>query len=256
MTTRRTKVAVLLLAAFTALPACTVPEGISPGETEPEIEEQALPAECTELGATINGHACQHGSSGPFASVTADDNASFAGATPKLDAIHTYYTVDFEDTTAPYVGTVKFTPDNTDDHAIYVKPNVTIVVKDKNGTTLTAALSGTVSGCSYLSSYKVYALSTSTSVAPYRITFTSASSASINALLEEISPMRERWYKDQDGDTWGLPSPNKLTACTPPAGYTVKRGGDCNDLNASINPTATETAGDGIDSNCNGNDNN
>ena len=44
-------------------------------------------------------------------------------------------------------------------------------------------------------------------------------------------------YVDNDGD-----------------GVTV-RDGDCADDDAAINPNATETAGDGIDSNCDGDDN-
>jgi hypothetical protein len=36
-------------------------------------------------------------------------------------------------------------------------------------------------------------------------------------------------------------------------GWTV-RAGDCDDADASVHPEAAETAGDGIDSNCDGND--
>jgi hypothetical protein len=36
-------------------------------------------------------------------------------------------------------------------------------------------------------------------------------------------------------------------------GYTVADG-DCDDTNADIHPGATETPGDGVDSNCDGND--
>lgn len=255
----RRRAAALAAIVGLAAPGCgAADEGAAEGAVDDEgaVEsiEQALPSGCTALGDTINTHACQHGALGPYASVTADDNASFAGDTPKLDGIHTYYTVSFEDATAPHVGTVKFTPANTDDHVIYVKPGVTVTVKNKSGAAVSSVLSGTVSGCSYLTDYHVFPLSTSTTLAPYRITFQSASAAPIYTALEEVLPMRERWYQDGDGDTWGAPSPSVLTACVPPSGYGVKRGGDCNDGNASVYPGATETPGDGVDSNCNGND--
>ncbi|WP_394826035.1 putative metal-binding motif-containing protein [Pendulispora albinea] len=218
---------------------------------EPGVGAQTLPQGCTALGDGINDHSCQHGALGPFANVTASASPTFPGATPKFDAVHTYYTVTFEDASAPCVGTAKFTPSTTDDYAIYVRPGATITVKDKTGQTVSSQLDGALS-CAYLTNYGVFALSTSG--APYTITLESAQASSVNVLLEEISPQRRRWYKDQDGDTFGAPTPSVLTACVPPAGYTVNRGGDCNDGNAAINPAATETPGDGIDSNCNGSD--
>lgn len=44
------------------------------------------------------------------------------------------------------------------------------------------------------------------------------------------------WYTDNDGD-----------------GYT-EEGGDCDDSNVAIHPGATDAPGDGVDSNCDGND--
>ena len=60
------------------------------------------------------------------------------------------------------------------------------------------------------------------------------------------------YFADSDNDGFG--SPNITTAsCTQPEGYAVT-GTDCDDTDANRHPNATETAGDGIDSNCNGND--
>jgi hypothetical protein len=238
----------LLLAAACACSAAGeggLDEGIA------ELEEP-LVTNCAsgKLGPAVNAHTCQHGSLGPFVNVTATISP---GSAPAFDGIHKYFTVDFEDTTSTYVGYVNFTPDNDDDHAVYFHPSVTVTVKDAGGTTVSHQLSQTVSTCStYLTGYRVFNLTASG--APYSIKFESTSST-IYAALEEITPYRERWYQDADSDTWGKPSPSTLTACEPPAGYTVKRGGDCNDTNTSINPTASETPGDGIDSNCNGSDN-
>ena len=56
------------------------------------------------------------------------------------------------------------------------------------------------------------------------------------------------WYRDQDGDGFG--SYNDTTfACVQPDGYTTQ-GGDCNDLEATVNANATEIC-DGLDNNCN-----
>jgi hypothetical protein len=62
------------------------------------------------------------------------------------------------------------------------------------------------------------------------------------------------YYADLDQDGFGDPN-NSITTCspTPPPGY-VDNNLDCFDLSADINPNAQETPCDGIDFNCNGND--
>lgn len=57
------------------------------------------------------------------------------------------------------------------------------------------------------------------------------------------------YYPDLDGDTFGDESkPTK--ACTALSGF-ITTGGDCDDAQATINPSATEVC-DGIDNDCNG----
>jgi hypothetical protein len=215
--------------------------------------ESGLVAGCTALGTTMNSHTCQHGLLGPFKNETASSNPNFAAADPKIEAIHEYTTVTLPSVGGGnYAGTVKFTPVSSDDHAIYVKPSLTISVRDKNGAAVSSLLTNTIAGCSYLTSYKVFYLSAS--LAPFKIDL-AATTSSIKLLLEEVSPFAEYWYKDVDLDTWGNPSTQFQTPCVPPAGWTVKRGLDCNDSNAAIKPGAVETPNDGIDSNCNGQDN-
>jgi Putative metal-binding motif len=57
------------------------------------------------------------------------------------------------------------------------------------------------------------------------------------------------WYMDNDADTYG-DNATQMTGCAAPQG-SAARGGDCDDNNAAVNPTALEAA-DGIDNNCNG----
>ena len=63
------------------------------------------------------------------------------------------------------------------------------------------------------------------------------------------------WYKDTDND--GYSDNTTLTQCERPSGYKLaseltSTSGDCNDDAPTINPSAQEVCGDGIDNNCNG----
>ncbi len=59
------------------------------------------------------------------------------------------------------------------------------------------------------------------------------------------------WYRDADGDNYGLTASTTYT-CDLPSGYTSV-GGDCNDSSSSISPAATEICDSGnVDENCNG----
>ncbi|MFN0176036.1 MAG: T9SS type A sorting domain-containing protein [Saprospiraceae bacterium] len=58
------------------------------------------------------------------------------------------------------------------------------------------------------------------------------------------------YYADTDGDGYGNATLS-VFACSPPTNY-VANNADCNDMNAAINPVATEICNNGIDDNCNG----
>jgi hypothetical protein len=58
------------------------------------------------------------------------------------------------------------------------------------------------------------------------------------------------WYADADGDTFGDPDVTQ-PSCDPPTGY-VDDYTDCDDCDASVNPAAEDSYGDGIDQDCDG----
>lgn len=62
----------------------------------------------------------------------------------------------------------------------------------------------------------------------------------------------EVYYLDEDNDGFGRDSVS-VEACGPPQNYVVQ-GGDCDDLNADINPDAVEIADNNIDEDCDGED--
>ncbi len=59
------------------------------------------------------------------------------------------------------------------------------------------------------------------------------------------------YYHDADGDTYGNAT-NNGCYCSPSGAYDTLDSTDCNDFSSTINPGATEIAGDGIDQNCDG----
>jgi hypothetical protein len=58
-----------------------------------------------------------------------------------------------------------------------------------------------------------------------------------SGVISDMYGVPDTGYVDDDGD-----------------GYAV-RDGDCDDNSAAVNPGALETTGDGVDSNCDGDDN-
>ena len=58
------------------------------------------------------------------------------------------------------------------------------------------------------------------------------------------------WYEDFDGDGYGNYATEVVT-CSPPAGW-IAVAGDCDDTDATIYPTAGDTATDNVDSDCDG----
>ncbi len=60
------------------------------------------------------------------------------------------------------------------------------------------------------------------------------------------------WYRDDDGDGYGLDDVS-YTSCQRPPGFATT-GGDCDDTRADIHPGATERWYDGVDQNCDGKD--
>jgi hypothetical protein len=67
-----------------------------------------------------------------------------------------------------------------------------------------------------------------------------------------VIPDHFTYYADADGDGFGLSSDTVVTCDSlAPSGYTAVAG-DCNDSNASINPSASEICNNGVDDDCDG----
>ncbi len=60
------------------------------------------------------------------------------------------------------------------------------------------------------------------------------------------------WYADTDNDGFGNAA-SSIVSCTTPVGY-VLTSNDCDDTAVSINPSATEVCGNGVDEDCSGSD--
>ena len=60
------------------------------------------------------------------------------------------------------------------------------------------------------------------------------------------------WFVDEDGDGYGNPADTLLLiGCNRPEGYVLDNT-DCDDTDENIHPGAAETPNDGVDSDCNG----
>ena len=64
--------------------------------------------------------------------------------------------------------------------------------------------------------------------------------------------LAQDWYADADGDGYGDPD-TAAQGCEQPSGM-IAQGDDCDDTSNAVYPGAAETAGDGIDSDCDGAD--
>ena len=70
-----------------------------------------------------------------------------------------------------------------------------------------------------------------------------------SAINEDSAVDAKTWYRDADGDTFGVSSTTK--ACLKPAGY-ADNATDCDDADAFTFPGATEVVADGKDQSCDG----
>ncbi len=70
-----------------------------------------------------------------------------------------------------------------------------------------------------------------------------------NGQVDEGAPACSDFFKDVDGDGYGLNN-DKKCLCEPSGSYTANAGGDCSDNDANVHPGATEVC-NGKDDNCN-----
>lgn len=229
-----------------------------------------------QLNSGFMTHTCNHALMGPWygtrAATTSTATSPWFGRTASDTTTgdplptagesgypHIYYTVTLPSIGGGlYEGKMKFKTGSVygaGDYAIVwkdvtgitVKQGATTINRDSNITANPGVMS-----CTGFTGYNVYPLTASVTT-QYDITITSNVS-SVKILFERMADHRRRLYKDIDGDGWGLSADSLLSECVPTAPYTATSGSDCNDANASINPVAPETCGDGKDSNCNGNE--
>jgi Putative metal-binding motif len=249
--------------------------------TEEAAGEASQPvlSPCTsgQLNSGFMTHTCNHALYGPWygtraASTTtppwfgvATGDTTTNAMTDPLPANtdsgspHFYYTVTLPSAGGGvYSGKMKFKTGSTHgagDYAI-IWNNVTSILVKQGATTINrdSAITANpgVMSCSGFTGYNVYPLTASTST-QYDITLT-ANTPTVNISFERVADHRKRLYQDLDGDGWGNTGVSVLSACAPWAAYPATQGADCNESNASIYPTASETCSDGIDSNCNGSD--
>lgn len=216
-------------------------------EEEQDTSEQqaSLEAGCTALSSSITSHSCAHSNTAAdHLSVTA--TSGLTGSTPSINTAHKQYDVTLP---AGATGTVKFRPATAGSWAFFRTQGNTLTVKN-GATTLSPALTHTVSvsGCG-LVTVTVYDLASTTT--DYQVDLGTASGNLVGVVTERVEDYAVRYYQDLDNDTWGNTSVSVLTACVPPSGYITRRF-DCNDTDASINPSATELPGNSVDENCNG----
>jgi len=79
-----------------------------------------------------------------------------------------------------------------------------------------------------------------------------ADATSNYAALTILDSENAVYYEDADGDGYGNPD-SSISYCYLPEGY-VLNADDCNDYDSTVYPGAEEICGDGIDNNCDGND--
>lgn len=232
---------------------CGALVGLSLAACGPALEEEqdtwqqeaTLEAGCTALGSSITSHSCVHSNNtADHLSVTA--TSGLTGSTPGINTAHKQYDVTLP---AGATGTVKFRPATAGSWAFFRTVANTLTVKD-GATTLSPALSHavSVSGCG-LVTVDVYDLASTTT--DYQVDLGTVSGNLVGVVAERVEDYRVRYYQDADSDTWGNSSVSILTACVPPSDYITRRF-DCNDADASINPSATEILGNSVDENCNG----
>jgi hypothetical protein len=209
-------------------------------DTEPAGElTEPLPAGCSQLDSSVVTHVCMHPSVGPYQTITGTANPPTL-----ITGDHYYVTLNFTaDSTSPFEGSARYSPPTTTptvtDYAIHYEPSAgTITVRDKNNTIVNPVLSGSNTTCApSLQAYKVYPLSSSTSLKPYKITIgRTTTPKSAHLVVERLDPQSRYWYVDSDGDGWGDPATEFRTYCSPPATHTVNQGFDCNDSNPGVYP--------------------
>ncbi|MBZ4396498.1 DUF859 domain-containing protein [Myxococcus sp. MISCRS1] len=197
--------------------------------------EQPLEAGCVSVDDTLmTTHACTHASnSGDNVNVTA--SATRVDTAPDISTQHKHYTLTLP---AGAEGSVTFTPTNVsgsgtvESVAFYVNKNVALtVVNATTSATVSPLINESVAetGCSLIKA-QVYDLTPGTE---YIVVSATASGNQVGIVPEYLYNNRDRYYRDQDGDGYGVNTPVYRFACEVNSGYSKTRF-DCDDTNPAI----------------------
>jgi len=197
-----------------------------------------------DLGHALVEHSCFHTEFGPFTTVTATPGTTATAGTPKVDPVHTYYTVRL---TPGVPNVVTYMPVRTGTWAAFGDADIPQHLLGPDGVELPVRLSHAIPDCPALPIVRVFALEALTR---YTIVFDASTASQTLIVLEKVSDFDTLHGRDRDVDGYGDLADSVTTPCTPPAGY-VDDVSDCDDGAPDVHPGADEVC-DGRDQNCDG----
>ncbi|MFY2559633.1 hypothetical protein ACN469_18505 [Corallococcus terminator] len=196
--------------------------------------EASLEAGCVSVDDTLmTTHACTHSNnSGDNVNVTA--SATRVATAPDISTTHKHYTLSLP---SGAEGSVTFTPGSpsglaVESIAFYLTQNVAFTVVDTTtSATVSALISESVSetGCALIQA-RVYDLVPGRE---YILATGPATGNQVRIVHENLYDNRDRFYRDQDGDGYGVNTPVYRFACEVNSGYSKTRF-DCDDTNPAI----------------------
>ncbi|GEN06764.1 hypothetical protein SAMN05443572_104606 [Myxococcus fulvus] len=198
--------------------------------------EQPLEAGCQSVDDTImTEHTCLHANnSADNVNVTA--SATRVNTAPDISTSHKHYTLTLPagaEGSVTYTPTARSTGSTVESVAFYLNKAVSLTVVDTvTGNPVSQLLTDTSvaqTGCSLIRA-NVYDLIVGRE---YIVVAGTHSSNQVGVVPEYLYDNRDRYYRDQDGDGYGVNTPVYRFACEVNSGYSKTRF-DCDDTNPAI----------------------